>query len=96
MQDTGLWGIYFVTDAVNQENMIFNIAEEWMRLCNTVTDFEVWWIVYSVAASNSQLLAGFATLLDPACKKICGTSLTLGYQNTLSARSQKLPQYLCC
>ena len=41
VQDTGLWGIYFVTDAMNQENMIFNISNEWMRLCNNVTDFEV-------------------------------------------------------
>jgi hypothetical protein len=40
-QDTGLWGIYFVTDAYNQENMVFNIAQEWMRLCTSVTDFEV-------------------------------------------------------
>ena len=24
-KDTGLWGIYFVTDAMNQENMIYNI-----------------------------------------------------------------------
>jgi processing peptidase subunit beta len=40
-KDTGLWGIYFVTDAVNQENMIYNISHEWMRLCNNVTEFEV-------------------------------------------------------
>jgi len=40
-KDTGLWGIYFVTDAQNQENMIYNIQQEWMRLCNTVTEFEV-------------------------------------------------------
>ncbi|XP_023333870.1 mitochondrial-processing peptidase subunit beta [Eurytemora carolleeae] len=40
-KDTGLWGIYFVTDSVNQENMIYNISHEWMRLCNNVTDFEV-------------------------------------------------------
>lgn len=40
-KDTGLWGIYFVTDAYNQENMVFNIAQEWMRLCTSVTDFEV-------------------------------------------------------
>ena len=24
-KDTGLWGIYFVTDALNQENMVYNI-----------------------------------------------------------------------
>jgi len=41
VQDTGLWGIYFVTDAYNQENMVFNIAQEWMRLCTSLTEFEV-------------------------------------------------------
>jgi len=40
-KDTGLWGIYFVTDAYSQEDMIFQISQEWMRLCNSVTEFEV-------------------------------------------------------
>jgi len=40
-KDTGLWGIYFVTDANNQDHMIYNIQQEWMRLCTSVTDFEV-------------------------------------------------------
>merc|ERR1712142_1101322 len=40
-KDTGLWGIYFVTDAMNQENMVYNIQNEWMRICTTITDFEV-------------------------------------------------------
>ena len=40
-KDTGLWGIYFVTDRYNQDNMIYNIQHEWMRLCTSVTDFEV-------------------------------------------------------
>merc|ERR1719309_785121 len=40
-KDTGLWGIYFVTDALNRDNMIFNISHEWMRLCNNITDLEV-------------------------------------------------------
>jgi len=40
-KDTGLWGIYFVTDSMNQENMAYNIAHEWMRLCNNISDFEV-------------------------------------------------------
>merc|ERR1712127_165189 len=40
-KDTGLWGIYFVTDAYNQENMVFNIQQEWMRLATSITDFEV-------------------------------------------------------
>jgi len=40
-KDTGLWGIYFVTDALNQENMVYNIQHEWMRLATSVSDFEV-------------------------------------------------------
>ena len=40
-KDTGLWGIYFVTDSLNQENMVFNIQNEWMRMCTNLTDFEV-------------------------------------------------------
>merc|ERR1712200_378371 len=40
-KDTGLWGIYFVTDAYSQESMMFNISMEWMRLCTNVSDFEV-------------------------------------------------------
>merc|ERR1719515_18092 len=40
-KDTGLWGIYFVTDAMNQENMVYNIQNEWMRICTSLTDFEV-------------------------------------------------------
>jgi len=40
-KDTGLWGIYFVTDALNQANMVFNIQNEWMRICTSITEFEV-------------------------------------------------------
>jgi len=40
-KDTGLWGIYFVTDSLRQEQMVFNIQQEWMRLATSVTDFDV-------------------------------------------------------
>jgi len=40
-KDTGLWGIYFVTEALKQDQMVFNIQQEWMRLATSVTDFEV-------------------------------------------------------
>jgi len=39
--DTGLWGIYFVSEGDKIEDMLFNVQEEWMRLCATVTEFEV-------------------------------------------------------
>merc|ERR1711860_155352 len=39
--DTGLWGIYFICDALQIDDMVFNIQSEWMRICSNVTDFEV-------------------------------------------------------
>jgi len=39
--DTGLWGIYFICEALQIEDMMFQIQSEWMRLCNNVTEFEV-------------------------------------------------------
>jgi processing peptidase subunit beta len=39
--DTGLWGIYFVSDSLSIEDMVFNVQSEWMRLCSSVTEFEV-------------------------------------------------------
>ncbi|XP_037952944.1 mitochondrial-processing peptidase subunit beta [Teleopsis dalmanni] len=40
-KDTGLWGIYFVCDPLQCEDMLFNVQTEWMRLCTMVTDAEV-------------------------------------------------------
>ncbi|KAM7360477.1 ubiquinol-cytochrome c reductase core protein 1 [Cochliomyia hominivorax] len=40
-KDTGLWGIYFVCDPLECENMLFNVQQEWMRLCTMVTEAEV-------------------------------------------------------
>ncbi|XP_052862564.1 mitochondrial-processing peptidase subunit beta-like [Anopheles cruzii] len=40
-RDTGLWGIYFVCDPLACEDMLFNVQNEWMRLCTMVTDGEV-------------------------------------------------------
>ncbi|XP_014784742.1 mitochondrial-processing peptidase subunit beta [Octopus bimaculoides] len=39
--DTGMWGIYFVSEKLSIDDMIFNIQNEWMRLCSNVTDFEI-------------------------------------------------------
>ncbi|XP_075230029.1 ubiquinol-cytochrome c reductase core protein 1 [Lycorma delicatula] len=40
-KDTGLWGTYFVCDRLTIDDMLFNIQEEWMRLCTQVTSSEV-------------------------------------------------------
>lgn len=40
-KDTGLWGIYWVCDPLQSENMLYNVTQEWMRLCTMITDAEV-------------------------------------------------------
>lgn len=36
-----MWGVYFVSDPLKLEDMIFNVQEEFMRLSTSVTDGEV-------------------------------------------------------
>ncbi|XP_072382610.1 mitochondrial-processing peptidase subunit beta [Diabrotica undecimpunctata] len=40
-KDTGLWGVYFVSDPLKIDDMVFNIQQEFMRLCTSVTEAEV-------------------------------------------------------
>ncbi|XP_032529034.1 mitochondrial-processing peptidase subunit beta [Danaus plexippus] len=40
-KDTGLWGIYYVAEPMQIEDMLFNIQHEWMKLCTSVTEGEV-------------------------------------------------------
>ncbi|XP_022114924.1 mitochondrial-processing peptidase subunit beta [Pieris rapae] len=40
-KDTGLWGIYFVSEPMQIEDMLYNIQSEWMKLCTSVTEGEV-------------------------------------------------------
>lgn len=40
-KDTGLWGIYFVSEPLQIEDMVYNIHTEWMKLCTSVTEAEV-------------------------------------------------------
>lgn len=57
LQDTGLWGVYFVSDPLKIEDMIFNIQSEFMRLCTSVTEAEV-------ARARSLLIANTLLQLD--------------------------------
>lgn len=41
LQDTGLWGVYFVCDPMQCDDMTANIQHEWMKLCTSVTEKEV-------------------------------------------------------
>lgn len=40
-KDTGLWGIYFVSEPLQLDDMLYNIQKEWMKLCTAVTEGEV-------------------------------------------------------
>lgn len=40
-KDTGLWGIYFVSEPMKIDDFMYNLQSEWMRLCTNVTEFEV-------------------------------------------------------
>lgn len=40
-KDTGLWGIYFVSDPMKCADMMAGIQHEWMRICTMATDAEI-------------------------------------------------------
>lgn len=39
--DTALWGLHYVCDRLVVEDVLHNVQAEWMRLCSSVTEFEV-------------------------------------------------------
>jgi processing peptidase subunit beta len=39
--DTGLWGVYFVTDRTKIDDFMMALQDEWMKLCTQVTESEV-------------------------------------------------------
>lgn len=40
-KDTGLWGIYFVSDPMKIENMVYNIQNVWKLMCTSLTERDV-------------------------------------------------------
>ncbi|KAJ8736585.1 hypothetical protein PYW08_007241 [Mythimna loreyi] len=40
-KDTGLWGIYFVAEPLQLDDMLYNVQKEWMKLCTSVTEGDV-------------------------------------------------------
>jgi processing peptidase subunit beta len=76
--DTGLWGTYFVSDKLTIEDMVFNIQGEWMRLCASVTEFEV-------GRAKNQLKTLLFQQLDlstPTCSNIARQVLYTGRRMT--------------
>ncbi|KAI1892818.1 hypothetical protein AGOR_G00137430 [Albula goreensis] len=72
--DTGLLGIYFVTDKHHIEDMMHYAQNQWMNLCTTVTDSDV-------ARAKNLLKANLVGQLDgttPLCEDIGKQILTYG------------------
>jgi len=64
--DTGLWGMYFVSDNDNVCSATEAIQWEWMRLCTDMNDMEV-------TRAKNTLLTNMALMLDgttPVCEDI--------------------------
>merc|ERR1712122_141048 len=78
--DTGLWGIYFVTEALQIDDMLYNVQSEWMRLCSSVTEFEVQ-RAKNLLKTNMMLMLDGST---PICEDIGRQLLCYGRRIPLS------------
>merc|ERR1719402_1345820 len=84
--DTGLWGIYFVSDKMSIDNMVYCIQKEWMRICTTVTEHEV-------ARAKNLLKTNILMQLDgstPICEDIGRQMLTYGRRIPLPELDQRI------
>ncbi|KAE8612878.1 hypothetical protein XENTR_v10013026 [Xenopus tropicalis] len=84
--DTGLFGLHFVTDRHNIEDMLHIAQGEWMRLCTGVTDSEV-------AQAKNALKTALLAQLDgttPVCEDIGRQVLTLGQRISLEELNARI------
>ncbi|XP_058797790.1 mitochondrial-processing peptidase subunit beta [Phymastichus coffea] len=40
-KDTGLWGVYFICEPMQIEDMVWNIQQEWMKICTNLREKDV-------------------------------------------------------
>ncbi|KAG6446956.1 cytochrome b-c1 complex subunit 1, mitochondrial-like [Manduca sexta] len=40
-KDTGLWGVQFMGTTLQLDDMVLTVQDEWMHMCNTISDAEV-------------------------------------------------------
>ncbi|KAG8435934.1 hypothetical protein GDO86_007146 [Hymenochirus boettgeri] len=84
--DTGLFGLHFVTDKHNIEDMLHIAQGEWMRICTGVTDSEV-------AQAKNALKSAMAAQLDgttPLCEDIGRQILNYGHRISLEEWNSKI------
>ncbi|CAG5117691.1 unnamed protein product [Candidula unifasciata] len=68
--DTGLWGVYFVTDRLHIDDFIYNVQHEWMRLCGGVKESEVERARNQLITSLLQHLEGTTPVCDDIGRQI--------------------------
>ncbi|VVC86163.1 unnamed protein product [Leptidea sinapis] len=81
-RDVGLWGIYFLSARMSVEDMVYNVYNEWMKLCNIITVNE---IARGVNATRLQL----AKRAD----SIVSSSRDIGIQLLLTTKICTLQDY---
>ncbi|KAM5148804.1 cytochrome b-c1 complex subunit 1, mitochondrial [Mantella aurantiaca] len=84
--DTGLLGMYFVTDKHNMEDMMHVAQAEWMRLCTSATDSE---LVQAKRALKHALVAQLDGT-TPVCEDIGRQVLAYGQRVSLEEISARI------
>uniref|UniRef100_A0A8C9VGV8 Ubiquinol-cytochrome c reductase core protein 1 n=1 Tax=Scleropages formosus TaxID=113540 RepID=A0A8C9VGV8_SCLFO len=84
--DTGLLGVYFVTDKHHIEDMMHMVQNAWMNLCTTVTDSDVTRAKNVVKATLLGQLDG----TTPLCEDIGRQVLTFGRRIPLAEWDAKI------
>nr|CAB3264970.1 mitochondrial-processing peptidase subunit beta-like [Phallusia mammillata] len=86
--DTGLWGIYYVTDNDHLGDCTLRVQDEWIRLCTNLTEFEV-------SRAKNTLLTNMALMLDgttPICEDIGRQMLCYGRRIPWPEIAQRIKQ----
>ncbi|MES1905075.1 MAG: hypothetical protein MHPSP_001616, partial [Paramarteilia canceri] len=69
-KDTGLWGIYFITERLKVEKMVQHVAREWSRLSSSISENE---LKRGKALLKTQYMMGLSTtqsLFDESSRQI--------------------------
>ncbi|XP_015929632.2 mitochondrial-processing peptidase subunit beta [Parasteatoda tepidariorum] len=69
-KDTGLWGVYLVSDGKTLNDMIYSVQEEWNRLCTSVTEEEVSRAKNLLMTNSLLLLDGSTPIFEDVGRQI--------------------------